>query len=88
MNLENFDQKSTIIINAAFNYAAENNYAYLTPVNILEVMLKTNEAVKLTMEYFSINIDTLYLDSQNYSKKSNKKKDNEDTLIGHSEQGL
>ena len=81
MNLENFDQKSTIIINAAFNYAAENNYAYLTPVNILEVMLKTNEAVKLTMEYFSINIDTLYLDSQNYSKKSKKKKDNEDTLI-------
>ena len=81
MNLENFDQKSTIIINAAFNYAAENNYAYLTPANILEVMLKTNEDVKLTMEHFSINIDALYLDSQNYSKKSKKKKDNEDTLI-------
>ncbi len=81
MNLENFDQQSTIIINAAFNYAAENNYAYLTPANILEVMLKTNEAVKLTMEHFSINIDSLYLDSQNYSKKSKKKKDNEDTLI-------
>ena len=40
MNLENFDQKSTIIINTAHNYASENNYAYLTPLNILEVMIK------------------------------------------------
>ena len=40
MNLENFDQKSTIVINAAFNYASENNYAYLVPLNILEVMIK------------------------------------------------
>ena len=29
MNLENFDQKSTILINAAFSYASENYYAYL-----------------------------------------------------------
>ena len=32
MNLENFDQKSTLIINTAFSYASENNYAYLTPL--------------------------------------------------------
>ena len=40
MNLENFDQKSSLIFNTAFSYASENNYAYLTPLNILEVMIK------------------------------------------------
>ena len=52
MNLENFDQKSTILINAAFSYASENNYAYLTPLNILEIMIKTNEDVKSTLHIF------------------------------------
>ena len=40
MNLENFDQKTSLIINTAFSYASENNYAYFTPLNVLEVMIK------------------------------------------------
>ena len=49
MNLENFDQKSTLIFNTAFSYASENNYAYLTPLNILEVMIKTDSDIKSTL---------------------------------------
>ena len=74
MNLENFDQKSTIIINAAFSYASENNYAYLTPLNLLEVMIKTNEEVKSTLHHFSVDADNLYKESLRYSAKSKKKK--------------
>ena len=59
MNLENFDQKTSLIINTAFNYASENNYAYFTPLNILEVMVKTDTAVKSTLNAFSININEL-----------------------------
>ncbi len=81
MNLENFDQKSTIIINAAFSYASENNYAYLTPLNLLEVMIKTNEEVKSTLHHFSVDADNLYKESLRYSAKSKKKKENEETLI-------
>ena len=81
MNLENFDQKSTIIVNTAYNYASENNYAYLTPLNILEVMLKTNEDVKSTLDYFLVNLDNLYLESQKFSKSSKKKNENQETLV-------
>ena len=81
MNLENFDHKSTTIINAAFSYASENNYAYLTPLNILEVMIKANEDVKSTLHHFSVNAENLYQESYKHSKKSKKKVENEETLI-------
>ena len=81
MNLENFDQKSTILINAAFSYASENNYAYLTPLNILEIMIKTNEDVKSTLCHFSVDLDNLYQEAQKHTKKTKKKTENEETLI-------
>ena len=81
MNLENFDIKSTIVINTAFSYASENNYAYLVPLNILEVMIKTNEDIKSTLEHFSVNLDNLYLESQELSKSTKKKNEKEETLI-------
>ena len=81
MNLENFDQKSTLIFNTAFSYASENNYAYLTPLNILEVMIKTDSDIKLTLAHFSVSEDSLYLESKKYSNTSKKKINNEETLI-------
>ena len=80
MNLENFDKKSTIIINAAFSYASENNYAYLTPLNILEIMIKTNEDVKSTLRHFSVDLDNLYQEAHKHTKNK-KKSENEETLI-------
>ena len=73
MNLENFDQKSTILINAAFSYASENNYAYFTPLNILEIMIKTNEDVKSTLRHFSVDLDNLYQEAHKHTKKQRKK---------------
>ena len=81
MNLENFDQKTSLIINTALGYASENNYAYFTPLNILEVMIKTDSEVQSTLNNFSINIDNFYKEAQDLSKKSKKKKSNEETLV-------
>ena len=81
MNLENFDHKSTLVFNAAFSYASENNSAFLTPLNILEVMIKTDDDIKSTLVHFSVNPDTLYLESKKYSNKSKKKTNNEETLV-------
>ena len=52
MNLENFDQKTSLIINTAFSYASENNYAYFTPLNVLEVMIKTDSEVQSTLKIY------------------------------------
>ena len=80
MNLEIWS-KSTIIINAAFNYASENNYAFLTPLNLLEVMLKTSDEVRSTLVHFSIDLDKLYSESQQISKNSKKKKQHQETGV-------
>ena len=68
MNLENFDHKSSLIINTAFNYASENNFAYLSPLNILEIILQTKSSIKQTLEEFSVNADSL-LKEKNIMKK-------------------
>ena len=80
MNLESFDQKSTIIINSAFNYAAENNYVYFTPLHILEVMINANDDIKSLLNHFSVNYKNLYLESQKHSKKAKKKNEYEETF--------
>ena len=54
MNLDNFDQKTSLIINTAFNYATENNYAYFTPLNILEVLLSTNSEIDSLFKSFRL----------------------------------
>ena len=40
----------------------------LLPLNILEVMIKTNEDVKSTLQHFSVNLDDLYKESQEFQK--------------------
>ncbi len=81
MNLDNFDEKATLIINSAFSYAGESNYAYLTPLNLLEVMLKTDDQVKVTLDQFSVNTENLYKESLNLSNKSKKKNSGEAPLV-------
>ena len=81
MNLDNFDQQTSLIINTAFNYASENEYAYFSPINILEVLLNTDKTIKSTLTYFSINTNKLYLEAQELSRKSKKKSNNQETLV-------
>ena len=81
MNLENFDHKSSLIINTAFNYASENNFAYLSPLNILEIILQTKSSIKQTLEEFSVNADSLLKDALDLSKKAKRKKHNEETTV-------
>jgi len=81
MNLDNFDQQTSLIINTAFNYASENEYAYFSPINILEVLLNADKTIKSTLTYFSINTNKLYLEVQELSRKSKKKSNNQETLV-------
>ena len=81
MNLDNFDQQSSLIINTAFNYASENGYAYFTPINILEVLVNVDKKIKSTLKNFSINPKDLYLEAQKISRKSKKRNSNDETLV-------
>ena len=67
MNLDSFDQKSSILINTAFNYASEHNYAFLIPINILEVMLKSDLDIKPILEKFSTDADKVYRECRKVS---------------------
>ncbi len=81
MNLENFDQKTSLVINAAFSYASESNFAYLTPLNILEVLIKTDPNIEDTFKYFSINSEEIYSKAKKMSLNAKRKKSNEETLV-------
>ena len=72
MNLDNFDQQTSLIINTAFNYASENGYAYFTPINILEVLVNVDKKIKSTLKNFSINPKDLYLEAQKYLENQKK----------------
>ena len=54
MNLDNFDQQTSLVINTAFSYASENGYSFFTPMHILEVLVNIDKTIKLTLKNFSI----------------------------------
>ena len=64
MNLDNFDQKTSLIINTAYNYATENNYAYFTPLNILEVLLSTNSEIDSLFKELSVDVKEMYKEAK------------------------
>ena len=45
MDLNNFSEELKITIDAAFNYAKENNYDYFSPIHILIIILQSNTEV-------------------------------------------
>ena len=74
MNLDNFDQKTSLIINTAYNYATENNYAYFTPLNILEILLSTNSEINYLLKELSVNIKEMYKEAKQLSSNTKRKK--------------
>ena len=74
-------KKLAIIINTAFNYASENNYAYFTPLKYSEVLLSTNSEIDHLFKDFSVDVKEIYLRGSNSYQVIQKKKNNQETLV-------
>ncbi len=72
MNLEKFDDEIKLLINAAFNYASENKFAYYSPLHLLEVLISNSEKVKLLLKEISVDKGKLYNSVSEQSKKIEK----------------
>ena len=55
MDLNNFSEELKITIDAAFNYAKENNYDYFSPVHILIIILQSNTEVSKVLKHFNVS---------------------------------
>ena len=72
MDLENFSEQTKIKINASFNYARENNFAYFIPLHLLLILIKNDDLVKNTLKYFKVDIKLLLEQSLLISNKEKK----------------
>ena len=72
MDLENFSEQTKIKINASFNYARENNFAYFIPLHLLLILIKNDDLVKNTLKYFKVDIKLLLEQSLRISNKEKK----------------
>ncbi len=74
MDIENFSDNTKVILNAAYNYAQENNLAFFTPIHLLIVLLKNDQQIAKTLKYFSAPIQTILDDSIRNSEQQERKK--------------
>ena len=55
MDLVKFDNKTQLLINAAFNNATEKRFAFFGPLHILEILLQGDEPIDQLLEYFKLD---------------------------------
>ena len=63
MNLDNFSEKLRITVDAAFNYAKENNFKYFFPIHILIILLQDNNLISKTLKKIKVNKQALFDES-------------------------
>ena len=63
MNLDNFSEQLKTTIDAAFNYAKENNFAYFTSLHILIVLIQSDKLVLEILDYFNVDSKLLLKES-------------------------
>ena len=56
MDIENFSDNTKVILNAAYNYAQENNLAFFTPIHLLIVLLKNDQQIAKTLKLTQISV--------------------------------
>ena len=62
MNLDNFSEKLRITVDAAFNYAKENNFRYFFPIHILIILLQNNNLISPEYNYaYFLNSSNIFL---------------------------
>ena len=76
MNLDNFSEKLRITVDAAFNYAKENNFKYFFPIHILIILLQDNNLISKTLKKIKVNKQALLDESIKISnEQSNDSKE-------------
>ena len=76
MNLNNFSEELRITVDAAFNYAKENNFKYFFPIHILIILLQDNNLISKTLKKIKVNKQALLDESIKISnEQSNDSKE-------------
>ncbi len=79
MNLDNFSEKLRITVDAAFNYAKENNFKYFFPIHILIILLQDDNLISKTLKKIKINKQALLDESIKISNEQNN--DSKETQV-------
>ena len=79
MNLDNFSEKLRITVDAAFNYAKENNFKYFFPIHILIILLQDNNLISKTLKKIKVNKQALLDESIKISNEQNN--DSKETQV-------
>ncbi len=72
MNLDNFSEKLKITVDAAFNYAKENNFSFFLPIHILIILLQDDNVISTTLKEIKVNKPDLLNTSIQVSNQQNK----------------
>ena len=59
MELDFFNDQTKVSVNAAFNYAKENNYDYFSPIHLLVVFIKSDLQIKEILNYYNVNQNSI-----------------------------
>ena len=81
MDLVKFDNKTQLLINAAFNNATEKRFAFFGPLHILEILLQGDEPIDQLLEYFKLDRNRLLNECFVTLEKEKKIIGNEDIKI-------
>ncbi len=79
MNLNNFSEQLRITVDAAFNYAKENNFKYFFPIHILIILLQDNNLISNTLKKIKVNKQALLDESIKISNEQNN--DSKETQV-------
>ncbi len=79
MNLDNFSEKLRITVDAAFNYAKENNFKYFFPIHILIILLQDNDLISKALKKIKVNKQALLDESIKISNEQNS--DSKETQV-------
>ena len=71
MNLDNFSEKLRITVDAAFNYAKDNNFNYFFPIHILIILLQDDNLISKTLKELKVNKQALLDESIKISNEQN-----------------
>ena len=69
MNLDNFSEKLKITVDAAYNYAKENNLNFFLPVHILIILLQDDSLIYKTLKDLNVSREALIDESIKVSNK-------------------
>ena len=72
MNLDNFSEKLKITVDAAYNYAKENNLNFFLPIHILIILLQDDSLINKVLKDLNVSRQALLDESIKFSSEQSK----------------